>query len=48
MTQLYRKNFVDAGRRDFLNKFNSFLEAKQYLEFSDPTKKAKLAVNLLQ
>jgi hypothetical protein len=48
MMQLYRKNFVDAGRRDFLNKFNSFLDAKNYLEFTDPTKKAKLAVNLYQ
>ncbi len=48
MMQLYRKYFVDANRRDFLNKFNAFLEAKQYIDSTDPTKKAKLALNLYQ
>lgn len=48
MMQLYRKNFVDMNRRDFLNKFNSFLEAKQYTETLDSVKKAKLALGLLQ
>jgi len=46
--QLYRKYFVDSNRRDFLNKFNAFLEAKQYTDSLDPAKKAKLALNLYQ
>ena len=48
MTQLYRKFFMDTNRRDFLNKFNSFIEAKQYNDSIDPVKKAKLALSLLQ
>ena len=48
MIQLYKKNFVDMNRRDFLNKFNSFLEARQYTDTIDSVKKAKLALGLLQ
>lgn len=48
MVQLFRKNFVDNQQRDVLNKFNSFLDAKQYFELSDPIKKAAFGVSFMR
>lgn len=48
MMQLYRKNFVDNQQRELLNKFNSFLDTKQYLELNDPVKKAAMATSFMK
>ena len=46
--QLLRKNFVDNQQRELLNRFNSLLDSKQYLEINDPAKKAAFAINFMK
>ena len=46
--QLYRKNFVDNQQRELLNKFNGFLDSKQYVELNDPIKKAAVATSFMK
>jgi hypothetical protein len=46
--QLYRKSFVDNQQRELLNKFNGFLDSKQYVEINDPIKKAALATSFMK
>jgi hypothetical protein len=48
MMQLLRKNFVDNQQRELLNRFNSLLDCKQYLELNDPNKKSAFAINFMK
>ena len=48
MMQLFRKYMVDIGRRDLLNQFNAFMEAKTYTELSDGHKKTNAANTLMK
>lgn len=44
MMQLLRKYMVDNSQRDALNKFNFYLDAKQYLDTTESVKKPAVAV----
>ena len=44
--QLLRKFLVDSSQRDALNKFNFYLDVKQYLDTSDFNKRQLAAVNI--
>jgi hypothetical protein len=48
MMQMFRKYFVDNGLRDYLNKFNAYIDSKAYLDLSDSHKKHTSGVNLMK
>ncbi len=40
MVLLFKKYFVDIGRKDWMSKFNAYADAKAYLDTNDNTKRA--------
>lgn len=48
MMQLFRKYLVDQGLREYLNKFNAYLDGKAYLDMNDTHKKHTSGVNLMK
>jgi hypothetical protein len=48
MMQLFRKYFIDIGQRDWLNKFNAYIDAKSYIDQSDQLKRATIGTNIMK
>ena len=46
--QLFRKYFVDIGKREWLNKFNAYIDAKLYCDQQDQLKRANLGVGFMK